>query len=139
MIVLIDTNVVMDVVFTNAKLADGSRAILDYAEQKLFTGYISASAITDIFYLSKKRLGKNVAKEVIKELLKIFYPATVTDSHIYKALDLDWNDFEDSVQFVVGEGLAVDYIVTRNIHDFSSSSIPTVTPEQFIKTITKEK
>jgi len=50
-------------------------------------------------------------------------------------LDLDWDDFEDSVQFVVGEGLAVDYIITRDTQDFSSSSIPTVTPEQFIQTI----
>jgi len=136
MTVLIDTNVVMDVVFTNAILVDGSRAILDYAEQKRFIGYISASAITDIFYLSQKRLGKKVAKEVLTELLQVFKPATVTGSHIYQALDLDWSDFEDSVQFVIGESLAVDYIVTRNIHDFSSSSIPTITPEQFIKTIT---
>ena len=135
MTVLIDTNVVMDVVFNNAKLADGSRAILDHAEQKRFIGYISASAITDIFYLSQKRLGKKVAKEVLTELLQVFKPATVTDSHIYQALDLDWSDFEDSVQFVVGDGLAVDYIVTRNTHDFSSSSIPAVTPEQFIETI----
>ena len=68
---------------------------------------------------------------------KVFKPATVTDSHIYQALDLDWSDFEDSVQFVVGEGLAVDYIVTRNIHDFSYSSIPVITPEQFINQIAK--
>ena len=136
MTVLIDTNVVMDVVFNNAKLIDGSRAILDHAEQKLFTGYISASAITDIFYLSKKRLGKKVAKEAIKELLQIFYPATITDKQIYQAIDMEWSDFEDSVQFVVGEGLAVDYIVTRNISDFSLSSIPAVKPEEFLRTIT---
>jgi hypothetical protein len=48
---------------------------------------------------------------------------------------LEWSDFEDSVQFVVGEGLSVDYIVTRNTQDFSSGSIPAVTPEQFIQHI----
>ena len=141
MTVLIDTNVVMDVVFNNAKLIDGSRAILDHAEQKRFTGYISATAITDIFYLSKKRLGKKVAKEAIKELLQIFYPATITDNHIYQALDLDWNDggyipSEDSVQFIVGESLAVNYIITRNTEDFSSGSIIAITPEQFLQAIT---
>ena len=54
------------------------------------------------------------------------------------ALDMEWSDFEDSVQFVVGEGLAVDYIVTRNTHDFSSGSISAVTPEDFIKSIVDE-
>ena len=135
MTVLIDTNVVMDVVFNNSKLIDGSRAILDHAEQKRFAGYISASAITDIFYLSKKRLGKKVAKEVVKELLQIYYPATVTDNHIYQALDLDWSDFEDSVQYIVGESISADYIVTRNTKDYTSGTIPVVTPEEFIQAI----
>jgi hypothetical protein len=70
------------------------------------------------------------------KVLKVFYPATVTDTNIYHALDLEWNDFEDSVQYIVGESLAVDYIVTRNTQDFTSGSIPAVTPEQFIEIIT---
>jgi len=49
---------------------------------------------------------------------------------------LEWDDFEDSVQYVVGEGLAVEYIVTRNTQDFTFGSIPAVTPEQFIKIMT---
>jgi len=73
---------------------------------------------------------------MVKRMLKVFYPATVTDKNIYQALEMEWDDFEDSVQFTVGNDLSVDYIVTRNIKDFSSSSIDVVTPEQFIKTIT---
>jgi len=68
--------------------------------------------------------------------LHIFQPATVTGDDIYKALELEWGDFEDSVQFVVGESLSVDYIITRNPSDFSPGNIPAVTPEEFIKTIT---
>ena len=135
MTVLIDTNVALDVLLNNAGLVAGSRALLDLAYKKRFTGYISASAVTDIFYISQKKLGKKTAKEAIKHLLHIYYPATVTDDDIYKALDLTWDDFEDSVRFTVGEGLSVDYIVTRNTQDFSSSHIPAVTPEQFMQII----
>jgi predicted nucleic acid-binding protein len=134
--VLIDSNVALDVILDNAGFVANSRVILELAEQKRFTGYISASAITDIFYISQKKLGKKTAREAINHLLHIFYPATVTDNNIYQALALEWDDFEDSVQYIVGEGLAVDYIVTRNTHDFASGSIPAVTPEQFIETIT---
>jgi hypothetical protein len=69
----------------------------------------------------------------MKILLQVFRPATVTDSHIYQALEAEWDDFEDSVQFIVGEGLSVDYFVTRNTKDFFSGSIPAVTPERFIQ------
>ena len=80
-------------------------------------------------------MGKKAAKEAIKHMLQIYRPATVTDGHIFQALNLDWDDFEDSVQFTVGESLSADYIVTRNTQDFSSSHIPAVTPEQFMQTV----
>ncbi len=114
----------------------GSNAIFTLAEIGQITGYISASAVTDIYYIVRKTLGKAAAHEAIKKMLLVFYPATVTDNNIYQALDLEWDDFEDSVQYVVGEDLAVDYIITRNIKDFVSGSIPAVTPEQFIESIT---
>jgi len=135
MTVLIDTNVALDVLLNNAGLVASSEAVFNLAEHKQITGYISASAVTDIFYISQKKLGKKAAKEAIKHMLHIYYPATVTDEDIYKALDLTWDDFEDSVQFTVGEGLSADYIVTRNTQDFSSSNIPAVTPEQFLQII----
>ena len=136
--VLIDTNVALDFLLhrQNYTFALG---IFGMAEKKYITGYISASTITNIFFLSKGTLGKKTAKEAMKNMLKVFIPATVTDSHIYQALDLEWSDFEDSVQYIVGESVSADYIVTRNIQDFSSSSIPAVTPEDFIKTITKDE
>ena len=59
----------------------------------------------------------------------------VTDRDIYRAVELEWDDFEDSVQYTVGEGLSVDYIITRNTKDFSSGSIEALTPEQFIQAI----
>ncbi|MDR0321994.1 MAG: PIN domain-containing protein [Treponema sp.] len=135
MTVLIDTNVVLDALLNNSEFTANSKEIFHFAEQKRFIGYISASAVTDIFYISQKKLGKKTAKEAIKHTLSIFYPATVTDQDIYKALDLTWDDFEDSVQFVVGEGLPVNYIVTRNTQDFSSGNIQAVTPEQFMQII----
>jgi len=135
--VLIDTNVALDILlhrkhYTNAAL------VFSLTKRNVISGYISASAITDIFYLSQKDIGKKPAKEALKNLLKVFKPATVTDSNIYQALDLDWSDFEDSVQYVVGTSFSVDYIITRNTKDFTSSSIPAVTPEQFIEIIDQE-
>jgi len=134
--ILVDSNVVLNKLLKQPAFFAGSNAIFTLAEIGKITGYISASAITDIYYITRKSLGKTAAHEAIKKTLLIFYPATVTDNNIYHALDLEWDDFEDSVQYVVGEDLAVDYIVTRNIKDFVSGSIPAVTPEQFIETIT---
>jgi len=133
--VLVDTNIALNKLLQQPDFYNGSNAIFKLAEAGKITGYISASAITDIFYISQKKLGKKAAKEAVRHLLNIYCPAAVTDKDIYKALDLDWEDFEDSVQFTVGESFSVDYIVTRNTQDFSSGSIPAVTPERFIQII----
>ncbi|MCL2318858.1 MAG: PIN domain-containing protein [Treponema sp.] len=134
--VLIDTNVVLDILLYRQPWYDNAGIIFVLTKQNVIESYISASAITDIFYVAQKQLEKSIIREVIKQLLSVFQPATVTDNDIYQALNLEWNDFEDSVQYVVGEGLAVDYIVTRNTQDFASGSILAVTPEQFIMAIT---
>ena len=132
--VLIDTNITLDILLHRQPWYTNAALVFSLTKQDFIQSYVSATTITDIFYLARKDLGKNGVKESIKNLLQVFHPATVSDHHIYQALDLDWVDFEDSVQFAVGESLSVDYIITRNTQDFSSSPIPAVTPEQFIQT-----
>ena len=135
MTVLIDTNVILDILLNRQPWYSNAALIFGLSKNNFIKSYVSASSITDIFYMTQKEQGKTVAKEALKRLLKVFYPATVTDSNIYQALELDWDDFEDSIQFIVGDGLLVDYIITRNTKDFSFSSIKVVTPEQFIQAV----
>jgi predicted nucleic acid-binding protein len=131
--ILVDTNVVLDILLNRQPWYKNSALIFGLSQQKIIKSYVSASSITDIFYITQKEQGKIAAKEALKRILQIFYPATVTDRNIYQALKLEWEDFEDSLQYLVGEDLSVDYIVTRNVKDFALSSIETVTPEQFIQ------
>ena len=135
--ILIDTNVALNKLLKQPVFFTGSNTIFNLAEIGQITGYISASAITDMYYIARKILGKAGVCDAIKKMLQVFEPATVTGDHIFKALDLAWGDFEDAVQFIVGESLSVDYIITRNAKDFSGGNIPAVTPEQFIKIITR--
>ena len=135
--VLIDTNVILDILLQRQPWYTNAALIFSLTKNKIIQSFVSATSVTDIYYLSQKDLGKRSAKESIKKLFQVFCPAAVTDKDIYKALDLDWEDFEDSVQFIVGESISVDYIVSRNIRDFSSGTIPAVTPEQFMKIITE--
>jgi predicted nucleic acid-binding protein len=135
MIVLLDTNVVLDILLNRSPWYTEAALIFGLSEKNLITSFVSASAITDIFYLTEKEHGKQTARDSLKRLLRVFNPATVTDTNIRHALELEWDDFEDSVQFAVGESLSVDFIITRNPQDFSSSAIVVLTPAQFIQHI----
>ena len=136
--ILIDSNVVLDILLHREPWYINAALIFGLTEENFINSYVSASSITDIFYISQKQLGKSAAKKSIKQLFSVFRPATVTDNAIYQALELEWEDFEDSVQYIVGQGLFIDHIITRDIQDFSSASINTLTPDQFIMTIVND-
>jgi len=134
--VLIDTNIALDILLKRSSFYASSAAVFAFAEKMIITAYVSAASVTDIFYIASKNIGKENTREAIKHLFHAFEPVTVTGDNIFKALDLNWDDFEDSVQYVVGESFSVDYFITRNTKDFSGSNIPAVTPEKFINIIT---
>jgi predicted nucleic acid-binding protein len=137
--VLIDTNIVLDVLLNRQPYCQDAAKIIVLSEKEIIESYVSASAITDIYYITQKEYkNKQVAIDLMKKILEVILVATITGNNIYRALDLGWNDFEDSVQYIVGESISADYIITRNLDDFNNSTIKIVTPEQFLNIIIEE-
>ncbi len=97
--VLIDTNVILDVLLRREPFFEKSQLVILAAEENFFNGFVSASAITDIFYVIAKLLkNKSIARELIKRhLVDTLNIAAVDDGIIKNALDAKWNDFEDSI------------------------------------------
>ena len=138
--ILIDTNVVIDVLAQRELFFEQSQLVLLASEEKIINGYISATAITDIFYITNKIIkSKKNAKELLKKLIvDTVKVAMVDETMILQALDAGWDDFEDCVQNYVGESISADYIVTRNPNDYSEAVIPVLTPEEFLDIIAPE-
>ena len=138
--VLIDTNVMLDFILRREPYYANAAKINILSEKGYICGYISASAVTDIFYIIKKELkNKDAVLVLIKNILKTIRIASVTESGIHEALELDWDDFEDSVQYIVGQSISADYIITRNSIDFAGSQIKVVSPDEFLNKITSQE
>ena len=135
---LIDTNVILDFILRREPYYENAAKINILSEKGHIYGYISASAVTDIFYVAKKELkNKDTVIILLKNILKTIRIASVTEGSIHEALDLEWDDFEDSVQYVAGQSISADYIITRNPKDFADSRIKVISPEEFLNKITK--
>jgi predicted nucleic acid-binding protein len=134
--VLIDTNVALDVLLDRRPYSETSMRVLVLSEKRRIRGFISASAITDIYYLTRKAFqSKEAAISLLKKLTETVSIASVNENHIHEALDLNWNDFEDSIQYVAGKNANAEYIVTRNTQDFHCLDMKIVSPENFLKII----
>jgi len=135
--VLIDTNIAIDVLLQRRPFLEHSQLVFLASEHGLINGFVSAAAVTDIFYIVKKHMKNRIDVRGLlkKHLIGTVRIAAVDEYAISKALDMDWDDFEDCVQYVVGENIPADYIVTRNPADFKSEGAVVVTPEELLDII----
>jgi len=130
--ILIDANIALDVLLERHPFYSSGVKILGLSKGGI--ELLSASTVTDIYYIIHKQLkDKKAAISLLKILLESVNVASVTNNEIHRAFDLDWADFEDAVQFATGESIPVDYIVSRNTSDFKSTALPVVTPEKLLK------
>jgi len=130
---LIDTNIILDVLLKREPFCQSGVNILTLAGREDIDEYVSASAITDIYYIAYKALkDKRAVRMLLSQILKIVSIAGVTEREIRRALELEWNDFEDSVQYSVALLDDMNGIVTRNPHDYKNSEIPVWLPEELL-------
>jgi sulfur transfer complex TusBCD TusB component (DsrH family) len=47
-------------------------------------------------------------------------------------IDATFSDFEDRLQYECAQNVHADYIITRNISDFTNSTITAISPADFI-------
>jgi predicted nucleic acid-binding protein len=133
--VLVDTNIILDVLLKRSEFYALSYEIFKLSEQGIIDGFISASTMTDIFYIvSKNSETDDDIYQIMADLIGIFSIAAVTPATITGALTLHWNDFEDAVQYMTAKENGFNYIVTRNKDDYETAVIPCISPVEFIET-----
>ena len=131
--VLVDTNVVLDVLLKRSPFYQDSFKIFQLVDQERIYGCLSASSITDIFYLlSKDRHNSEEVYQIMYDLTALFSVIPVSEKTISDALALRWKDFEDAVQYMTARENDVNQIITRNKADYEICDIPCVSPSEFI-------
>ncbi|MDR2115884.1 MAG: PIN domain-containing protein, partial [Planctomycetaceae bacterium] len=69
--VLLDTNIILDYAQNRENFFENAREIFEKMNNKDLYGHISASSVTDIFYLLLKKMDMYEAKKMLVKLLRI--------------------------------------------------------------------
>ena len=136
---LIDTNVVLDVLLRREPFSKTAAEVLNLTQRDDVREYVSASAITDIYYIANKQMkDRDAVRDLLKRLLMVVSVVAVSEREIQNALNLAWGDFEDSVQYSVALLNEMDGIVTRNPSDYQDANIRIWLPEQALELFANE-
>ncbi|EKV03180.1 putative nucleic acid-binding protein [Leptolyngbya sp. PCC 7375] len=127
--VLIDTNVVLDLLQERKPFVDNAVNLFTRMDSGEIEGCITATTITNIYYIIRKIAGKAVAQDAITQVLSDLTICAVDLAVLEQALVLNFEDFEDAVQYACALASNVDAMVTRDASGFINAEIPVVLPE----------
>ena len=139
MVLLIDANIILDVLLNRPDFVKDSAMIWKLCETEQMKGYVSTLTFANLVYIMRKQLDPEKIEDVFHKLNLIFEFADFSVSDLTHAAELNWKDFEDAVQSVTAERIHADYIITRNVRDFSKSRVMAFTPPELLARIYEKK
>lgn len=134
MVVLVDTNIIIDALANREPYADNAKKILEKCAAREVTGILAAHSIPNMFYIFRKNFSQDERRFLLKNLCNILKISDLNAKKILAALENEkFVDFEDCLHEECAVESMADYIVTRNPADFANSRVKVILPEEFLK------
>jgi predicted nucleic acid-binding protein len=131
--VLLDTNVILDFFLERDPFFQEANRVFEAIAADQLEGFVSASTVTDIFYICRKQTQSiSEAQRIVARVLEILGICPVDRTSLETAIGAGIADFEDAVQLACAMQQQLDAVVTRNPQDFQTSDVPILTVNQLL-------
>jgi predicted nucleic acid-binding protein len=134
-IVLVDTNVLLDVLLSRPPFFRHAQQIWSLAERGQIQGLVSAASFLNVYYIVRRLASRPQADRALKGMREIFQIAPVDRDAIDQAIAARFADFEDAVQSACAVRAGAVCIITRDERHFARSSVPAIAPDAFLAKI----
>ena len=127
--ILLDTDVLIDVALDRYPHSGPSSELLDQIEQGAESAYIAWHSVSNLYYIVAPARGRVSARDFVVELTRFVEVATTDTEAIRYAAGLPMGDFEDAMQVAAARACGARHIVTRNVRDYERSPIRAIDPQ----------
>ena len=130
--IFVDTDVILDLLGNRIPHFHFSAVLFTFAEMKKLELYTSPLILANTFYILRKQLGNDEAKKALRKLRILLHIIDSSEAVVDKALNSDFSDFEDAIQYYTALEHGISVILTRNLRDYKNASVIVQTPEAFL-------
>ena len=130
--VFLDTNIVIDLLDKRDPFYIDAVKLFTLAYQKKITLFVSPMTYATASYLLRKH-GKEGMRKLLNNFRQLSQITTADERVVDAALASSFDDYEDALQYYSALTRNVDVIVTKNKKDFTSASIPVLSPAELLK------
>lgn len=130
--VFVDTDIIYDLLAEREPYYQAAAKLFTRADEGKIQLYISALTIANIHYLLSKQLSEPEAKKILRKFRILVHIVPLNEKIIDLALNSDFPDFEDSIQYYCAIENEIGVLLTRNLKDYKKAQIVTMTAQDFI-------
>ena len=128
--ILLDTDVLIDVALDRRPYANFASELLDRIEHGAESACIAWHSVSNLYYIVAPARGGVSTRDFIVELTR-FVGVAITDTEALRyAAALPMADFEDAMQVAAARACGARHIVTRNVRDYERAPIRAVDPQE---------
>lgn len=128
----IDTNIVLDLLQYREPWINDTLVLFQLAKENKVELIMSDLTFVNVVYIAGKNVDKKALKETFVKLKKFVKVVSIGDVCIEQALNGDFSDFEDEVQYYAAKREQADYILSRDKKGFGMSDIPVMSVKEFL-------
>lgn len=133
--ILIDTDVLIDVALDRQPFSDAASELLDRLQTGPRRAFAAWHTLSSFHYLVAPSHGGSDIRDFITDLTRFVAVAECGTDAIAYAAQLGMADFEDAMLVAAARACGARFIVTRNARDFRRSPIPAVTPAEALESL----
>lgn len=131
--ILIDTDVLIDLALDRAPHAEPAAELLTRLERRTRRGFVAWHTLSNFYYLVSPSRGREDVRSFLADLTRFVVVAPTDTEALRYATDLPLGDFEDALQVAAAVSCGAAFIATRNVRDFRRSPVPARTPVELLE------
>ena len=132
--ILIDTNVFLDYLLKREPFFEDAKNVILSCTEGNTKGCIAAHSVSNMFFILRKDYTSKERREILLNLCRIFDIEGIDKAKLLSGLANEkFSDFEDCLQVECAKSYGAEYIVTRNISDYSVSDVKAILPSEYLK------
>jgi predicted nucleic acid-binding protein len=130
--ILLDTDVLLDVALDRAPHADASSDLLRLVERRGPMAFVAWHTLSNLYYLLRSSGGASRTRAFLRDLTAFVTVAPTGTDDFRMAESAPLADLEDAMQVAAARACGAQYIATRNVKDFVRSPVPVRTPAELL-------
>lgn len=131
--ILVDTDVILDVALDRAPWAEDSMALLGRLEAGPIGSFVAWHTLSNLHYLLRPAQGGGDARAFLTALTEFLMVAPTSTDDFRFAVRLPMTDLEDAMHVAAARACGARWIATRNVDDFERSPVPARTPGELLQ------